>query len=177
MNLQEFLDDQEQTENEAFEVINVETANWALRKIKQYQEKQKENNALAEAEIEKIELWLKTVNEQAQNSIDYFQGLLAEYAVKQRDNDPSFKSQKLPNGAIRFRKQQPKFNYDDEKLLNYLKQSGETDLINVKETPNKAAVKKLFNVNGDKLINVGTGEIVEGVTVEEREDKFEVVTE
>jgi phage host-nuclease inhibitor protein Gam len=177
MNLHEFLDDQEQTENESFKVTNESTANWALRKIKQYQDKQKENNALAESEIAKIEMWLETVNEQAQNNIDYFQGLLAEYALKQRDANPEFKSQKLPNGSIKFGKQQPKYTYDDKALLEYLKKSEETDLIRVKEEPNKSAIKKLFPVQNGKLVNVGTGEVIDGVTVEDREDKFEVITE
>lgn len=175
--LQEFLDSQEQIERESFTVESDEQANWALRKIKQHQEQKKENIALAEVEIEKIEMWLQQENEKAQHSIDYFQSLLAEYALKKREKNPRFKSIKLPNGALRFRKQQPKFKYDDETLVQSLKQVNREDLVRVKEMPDKTGVKKAFVVNGDKLINPETGEVIKGVEVEHREDKFEVVTD
>lgn len=177
MNLHDFLDNQEETEKEAFQVTDDASANWALRKIKQHQEQQKENNALAESEIEKVNAWLSAENGQAQQSIDYFQSLLAVYALKEREKNPKFKSMKLPNGTVRFRKQQPSFKYDDTKLVEYLEKAEETDLIKIKKEPNKAEVKKLFVVLNGKLINPVTGELVEGVTIEEREDKFEVVTE
>lgn len=175
--LNEYLETKEQTEQEAFTVDTDEKANWALRKIKQHQEQQEQNNALATAEVDKIESWNKEENKKAQDSIDYFQGLLAAYALKKREADPKFKTQKLPNGSIKFRKQQPAYHYDDEKLVESLKKSDRSDLIKVKESPDKTAVKKSFVVNEDKLINPETGEVVEGVTVEEREDKFEVKPE
>lgn len=177
MELHEFLDQKEQIEDESFEIKDEQQANWALRKIKQHQEQKEKNTEIAVEEITKIEEWLKTVNDSAQDSIDYFQGLLGKYAMEQRESNPDFKSMKLPNGNIGFRKQQPKWNYDDKKLVEYLKENEETELIRVKEEPNKSAIKKLFIVQDGKVINPGTGEVVEGVEVEERQDKFEVKTD
>ena len=175
--LQDFLDEKEQIAQDRFKVDTDEKANWSLRKIKQFQDEQKENNSLAETEIEKINSWADSENEKAQRSIDYFQGLLAYYALKQREADPKFKKLELPNGKIKFTKQQPKFNYDDDVLINYLKKSERTDLIKVKETPDRATVKKIFTLQGEKLVDAETGEFVEGVTIEHREDKFSVDTE
>ena len=172
--LNEFLDQQEEVTKESFQVTDDSSANWALRKIKHFMDQQKENNALAEAEIEKIEAWATAENGHIQQNIDYFQSLLATYALKKRDEDPKFKSQKLPYGRIKFVKQQPKFNYNDDQLIESLKKAERTDLIKVKETPDKAAVKKLFVVHEDKLINPETGEVVEGVQIEHREDAFKV---
>lgn len=177
MNLHEFLDQEEQVNKETFEIKDDKEANWALRKIKQYKEQQKENIALAESETSKIEAWLQAVNGDAQGSIDYFQGLLAKYAMSKRKVDPEFKSTKLPNGAIRFRRQQPAFKYDTNKVIESLKKLERVDLIRIKEEPDKTAIKKAFIIDDDKLINPETGEIVEGVEVEYREDKFEVVTD
>lgn len=174
MNLHEFLDNQEETQKESFQVTDDQKANWALRKIKQFKEQQQENNLLAESEIEKINAWVESENDKAQQDIDYFQSLLANYAMSLREADPKFKSSKLPNGRIRFKKQLPKFNYDDEALLKSLKESDRTDLIKIKESPDKAAIKKKFVVHGSKLIDPDTGLLVEGVEIEEREDKFEV---
>lgn len=173
--LQDYLEEQEQTESEAFKVDTDEKANWALRKIKQFEEQKQANNKLAVEETEKIEAWNKAENEKAQQSIDYFQGLLARYAMEKRQNDPKFKSQKLPNGSIRFRKQQPKWNYnDDDAVVESLKKAEMGDLIKVKETPKKADIKKMFEVSDGKVINPETGEVIPGIEVEEREEKFEV---
>ncbi|MFD1385682.1 host-nuclease inhibitor Gam family protein [Oceanobacillus oncorhynchi subsp. oncorhynchi] len=172
--LNQYLEEQEQTERETFVVDTDEKANWALRKIKQAQQKQEEANTLATEEQDKIEAWYQSEREKAQRDIDYFQGLLAYYAVKKREEDPKFKSQKLPNGRIKFVKKQPKLNYDDKTVIEYLKNNERTDLIRVKEEPSKADVKKAFVINEDKLIDPETGEVVDGITVEHLEDEFKV---
>lgn len=174
MNLHEFLDNQEQVTNETFKVTDDSSANWALRKIKQLQDQQKETNSLAEAEIEKINTWAESENDKAQRDIDYFQGLLAEYALKKREENPKFKSMKLPNGSIKFRKQQPKFNYDEDLLVRSLKSIQRDDLIKVKEVPDKTNVKKIFKVINNNLVDEETGTIIDGVTIEHREDVFKV---
>lgn len=173
MQLQEYLDQQEQV-NEGFKVEDDQQANWCLRKIKDITQQIQNNSELAQAEIEKIESWEQQEKEKLQQSIDYFQGLLAQYAVKKREEDPKFKSQKLPHGRIKFVKQQPKWNYDDNKLLETLKQNNLTDFIKIKEQPDKAQIKKAFEVAKGKVINPDTGEFVEGITVEEREESFKV---
>lgn len=177
MELNKFLDEQEEVTQAGFVVDTDEKANWALRKIKQFKEQQKENNALADAEIEKINAWAKQENEKAQQSIDYFQGLIAAFALKKRETDPKFKSMKLPNGRIRFKKQQPKWNYDDEKVVKALKDAGLQDFIKVKESPSKTDIKKAFDVQDGKVVVPDTGEILDGVEVIEQEDKFEVLPE
>jgi len=172
--LQEFLDSEHK---EGFRVTEDSSANWALRKIAQHKRKIEENNLLAEEEIHKIETWNKQVNDEAQQSIDYFQSLLAEYAEVIRKENPKFKTLKLPSGRIRYKKQQPKWHYKDDEVVKALKDAGMTDYIKVKETPSKSDIKKAFVVSDGKVINPDTGEIVTGIEVEERAEKFEVVTE
>ncbi|WP_373894421.1 host-nuclease inhibitor Gam family protein [Virgibacillus sp. CBA3643] len=173
--LQEFLDEQEQVESVAFTIKDDSAANWALRKIKQHQQQQEANNKLYTEEVEKLQAWNKQENEKAQQSIDYFQGLLSYYAMKKREDDPKFKSQKLPNGRLQFVKQQPKWEYNDDTVLKSLKAAELGDFIQVKEAPKKADIKKAFEVVGNSVVNPDTGEIIEGITVEEREEKFGVV--
>jgi len=172
--LNDFLDKQEKVEDERFKVDDDQKANWVLRKIKQMQDKIERNNNLADAEIHKIEQWRERENEQANNSIKYFQGLLAEYAVSKREKDPHLKTINLPNGRFGFRKRQPKWKYNDEKVINALKQAGRTDLIRIKEEPNKKKIKKTFDVIDGKAIDKETGEVVEGITIEEQPESFNV---
>ena len=175
--LHEFLDEQEQIKNDSFVVDDENKANWTLRKIKQYKDKIADNNALAQAEIDKIERWNNEVNEQAQSSIDYFTSLLTSYALNKRAEDPKFKSLKLPNGRIGFRKSQPKWVYDNEKVIETLEKANLTDFIRVTKAPSKAEIKKAFEVVGDKVVNPDTGEVIEGIEIEPQDDKFNLVVE
>lgn len=171
--LQYFLDEQENVNDEAFEVKNDDQANWALRKIKESQYDIKNNNQIAQKEIDKIESWLKQVNEQSSNSIDYFQGLLARYAMEIKTNDPSFKSLKLPNGKLGFRKQQPKWSYDENTLVSSLKSLGLDEYIKTEEKPVKKDIKKALQIAGNKAVTED-GQVVEGIEIEEREESFGV---
>lgn len=172
--LQKYLDSEHK---ESFKVTDRSSANWALRKIAQYKKQMEENNLLAEEEIYKIETWNKQMNDEAQQSIDYFQSLLSGYAEEKRKSDPKFKTLKLPSGRIRFKKQQPQYVYDDDIAIESLKKSGHTDFIKVKETVDKASVKKQFTVANGGLFDPDTGEMIDGVSVVEREDKLEVLTD
>src|SRR5690625_439582 len=170
--LQDFLDENEGTSDDGFRVENDQAANWALRKIGQLNDQIDDNNALAQSEIDKIEQWNKEVNSTINNSIDYFQSLLAQYAADKKAEDPKFKSLKLPNGNFGFRKRQPKWNYDNEKVVQALEKAEMNDLIRVKKEPAKADIKKAFAVNDGQVINPQTGEVIEGITIEEQADSF-----
>jgi len=171
--LQEFLDEKEQVNDEAFEVVHDSQANWALRKIKEHQQEIKWNQKMAQYEIEKIEEWEEQVNQPLTRSIDYFQGLLAQYAMAKKEADPKFKSLKLPNGNLQFRKQQPKWSYDDKTLVTSLKQLRLDEYIKVEEKPVKKDIKKVLRVAGNKVVTEN-GEVVEGIEIEERGESFSV---
>lgn len=173
ISLHEFLDEQEQV-NERFTVTNEQEANWVLRKIKSLEAKKADNIALAEAETAKIEAWLEMVNGQLEQDLEYFKGLLSAYATELRSSDPKFKTLKLPNGKISFRKQQPKWNYDDKALIESLKVLERDDLIRIKEEPDKANIKKTFVIQGDQVIDPETGMIISGITIEHREDELKI---
>src|SRR5690625_2507636 len=177
MNLQDFLDEQERVNEKGFIVDNEQKANWALRKIKELQQEIEDNTRLAEKEIDKIERWKTKQNEQLADSVLYFESLLNDYAARKRAEDPNFKSMSLPNGRIGYRKQQPRWNYDDETLLKYLERTELDELIRVSKAPNKAEIRKQFEVVGDKVINTETGEVVEGIDIVHRDEVFNVRVE
>lgn len=162
-------------EKEQFKVTNIDQANWCLRKISVLKKKQIENEQLAKAEIERIEKWLKKENEQLENSIKFFEVLLEEYAKEQREKDAKFKLS-TPYGKLSFRKQQPKWNYDEETLLNFLKSAGRTEFIRIKEEVNKAELKKKLKIAGELVVDEN-GEIIEGITIEEQPDKVVIDVE
>ncbi|MBB6215627.1 phage host-nuclease inhibitor protein Gam [Anaerosolibacter carboniphilus] len=155
-----------------FIINDIEGVNWAFRKIKAYHNQKAEIEALAKAEIERIQTWLVNEAKQIDESIAFFEGKLTEYAVVQREADPKFKCS-TPYGKIGFRKQQPKWEYDEEKAIHSLKEAGLKELIRVKEEPKKDEIKKLFRVVDGKAVDPD-GQIIDGITITDREDKLEI---
>lgn len=165
------------TENTRFLIDNDQSADWALSKIKELENELSKIECFAEKQINNIKHWQAKQSEKHENSISYFQGLITEYAFKQRKENPEFKSTKLPSGRFGFRKSQPRWDYDDDTVVKALESNGLNEFVNVKKAPVKAEIKKVFVVNNGQVVNPETGEVLEGVTVVEREDSFSVKAE
>lgn len=148
-----------------FQITDLNSLNWAFRKLSAIEAKKAEINKLADAEIERIEAYRKREMEATQHSEDFFKSLIAAYAVKEREKDPKFKA-KTPYGSVSFRKRQPKWHYNDEELLNFLEQNELTDLIRVKKEPVKPEIKKRFSINEDGRAFDENGQEVAGINVE-----------
>ena len=71
------------------------------------------------------------------------------------------------------KKQAPEFIRDDEKVIAWLKDNNGGEYVKTKETLDWAALKKSTTVMGENIVNED-GEIIPGVEVVEREDKFTV---
>ncbi|MCX7951038.1 MAG: host-nuclease inhibitor Gam family protein, partial [Clostridiales bacterium] len=162
-------------EKEQFKVKDIDQANWCLRKISALKKQETELTELRNKEIQRIENWHKKEIEKTENSIKFFEGLLEAYARSERETNPKFKLS-TPYGKVAFRKQQPKWNYDDETLLKFLKQAGKTEFIRIKEEVNKTELKKKLKVAGELVVD-DNGEIIEGITVEEQPDKVVIDVE
>lgn len=162
------IEEAEQTiQDNSFHVTDKASAEWALRKIRAYKQQIKENEELYNAEIQRLNEWLESVNKKANDNINYFTALLQEYMIKELEKDPKSRSIKLPSGTVRFRKQQPEWQFEDEKVISWLK-SNKPELIRTIEKYDKNDIKKIVKE---------TGEIIDGIKIENREDKFEVDVE
>ena len=151
-------------EKERFKIETKDQAAWALRKMSRIKAEIEENNKVAQAEIERITAWRDEENKKLQRSISFFEGLLHEFFLSQRESDPKLKTIKLPHGTLKMRKQQPQYEYDEAQLLPWAKKNLPEAVI-VKESVEKNHVKKYIQE---------TGEVVPGVTITERPEKFAV---
>jgi len=59
-------------------------------------------------------------------------------------------------------------------LLKWLDNVGKEEYIKVKRSPLWGELKKICKVAGNKLVDIDTGEVVEGVEVIEREPRFSI---
>ena len=151
-------------ERERFRIETKDQAIWALRKIAQAKADQDENTRAAQAEIDRIAGWRNEENEKLQRSVSFFESLLHEYFMQLREDDPKLKTVKLPHGSLKMRAQQPEFQYDETQLLPWAKENL-PDAVVVKVSVSKTPVKKHIKE---------TGEMVPGVTITERPEKFSV---
>lgn len=161
-------------QEEKFKLKDLGGANWALRKIAAYKKKQTQIKELAAEELYRINCWQDRELDSIYKSIEYFEGLLAEYLIEQRQTDPKFKIS-TPYGKVSTRKQQPKWEYQDEIVLEYLKSIEMKELIRVKEELNKADLKKTVTVEGNKVILQGVE--LPGISILEQPDKVVVSVE
>ena len=163
-------DEPEQEEKQPFEVDDDGKAEWCLKKI-------------AEAEAEKAR-WkehyaaqLDRVSARLDGSIGYFKAKLFEYFnTVPHKTTKTQESYALPGGKLIMKKQQPKFEKDNDVLVAWLESSGMGDLVKVSKTADWAGLKKGVTVHGENLLT-RDGEIVPGVTVIELPDVFEVKAE
>lgn len=172
--------DVQDNENNGFKVDDDSKASWCLRKIKKMKKKQQDNEELAQdiierlrEEIKDVESWLKGENDKIQNNIDFLEGKLREYAFNLREEDPDLKTYSLPYGKLKFRKRRPKWKYDEDKLLDFV-ENNFTEALKIKKKVSKRTLKKKAETAGDKAVLKDTGEIIEGVTIEKRPEKFKV---
>lgn len=172
-----------QEAREGFRVTDKGSADWCLRKIAAYRAEMAENKQLVDAETQRLQHWLKKESEKAEQSIAYFEGLLERWLRDEHEQDERKRSISLPHGRIRLRQQQPQYDYEDEKVLPFLKQAA-PDLVQTVITEKyskshlKAFVKRHCHVSEDGVPVVeGTGEIMPGVRITERPPKFEIEME
>lgn len=166
---------EEEEIQESFKVTDLNSANWCMRKMRANEKKLAEYKELAKAEIERINAWLKKEAEKIDNSNSFFQVKLEEYFLEQRANDPKFKLS-TPYGKMSTRKQHPKWYYDEDKLLSYLKESNKAEFIRTKEEIDKAKLKKSVSVKEGRAVTED-GEIIECITIEEQPDKITIKLE
>ncbi|NUJ19321.1 hypothetical protein FKN04_22575 [Bacillus glycinifermentans] len=169
-------------EPEVFEVHDLETAAEAQRRIAYFKRKQAEIDAVADKQIdrllmemEKIRLWREDANKEYVERVKFYTHRLERYmreeVRKQRESGKKPKKMlRLPYGTIKLIKQQPEYQRDEKELMKYAESKG---FVKIEKDVDWASIKKKCKVFGDKLID-DEGEIIPGVTVVDRDDKFTV---
>lgn len=170
-------------EKPRFEVTDKSSAEWVLRKIAKLHAEQTENTKIANDQIEplaeevqKIRAWEQAENNKIQNNVNFLSSLLEPYHRMILEADPKAKTIKLPHGELKIRKQQPEIIKNDDLLLVWLESSKLEQYIKVEKKPQWGELKKNVEFpEGGGAVYKETGEVILGVTTQDRPDKFEVV--
>lgn len=163
-------------ENDRFAITSDEQANFFLRRLQEVRSEKDKINQTCNNEIERFTTKVNNFRAKEilslENTENYFNGLLEEYAKKQLEGSKK-KSLKLPFGTMSFKKGQRKMVYEDETLMNFIKNNSLNDFIRIKEEINKSELKKAVAISEDGTVTLN-GTIVEGVTTLPGEESFTV---
>jgi hypothetical protein len=155
---------------EEFTVTDDAAAQWCMKKIREAEADRAMWKAHYEAQMQKV-------NESADSAVAYFTARLEEYfASVPHKATKTQESYTLPGGKLILKKQQPKFEVDDDTLVPWLKSNFMAHLVKVKESADWATLKKVVNVSGSG-VTTDEGEVIPGVTVTQRPDVFKVEME
>ena len=157
-------------------VKNNSDADFYLRQINKLKEQKEEINKFVDQELERqMRLYQQYREDRMRpldNQIAFYEEALRTFAMNEYA-ETNKKTIKLPNGTLSIRKQPPKYIYNDEEVLSFLKENNLNDYIRVKEEVNKKDLKKVTQINNNNQMMIN-GKEVPGVVVVPQDDKFEV---
>ena len=136
----------------------------------------------AEAQFQKMEAWYTYKLQQNKELWERTKAWVESSLRPYLDTVPAkiTKTQmtyELPGGKLILKKQEPQYDTQDEQLVPWLKQNGMADMVKVKESSKWAELKKVLKVSPDGTgMMTADGEVVPGITVTARDDKFTITT-
>lgn len=175
----EAVDLQSEEVKQRFKIENLDSLNWAFRKLSALQAQKREIQQLAQAEMDRIHEWEEAELKSIQNSYDFFTSLITEYHSTILAEDPKKKTIATPYGKAKSRlsKETPD-KVNEDLMLEHIKSSGMDEYI--KESVKWGDFKKSLNIaeiDGKKVAVDENGQVVEGVTIKPESVTFSVEVE
>jgi len=161
-------------ESEGFVINNDNLAEWALKKIAEEKAETQRMINVCQTFVNEYQLKSENYAKQYESKTAYLREQLRLYfeSVPHKATKTQ-ETYKLPSGTLKRKFGTPEFIRDESLLVAWLNNNGFEDKVKIKETADWAEFKKLITVNGDKVLT-SDGQIVDGVTAQERPDSFEV---
>ena len=161
--------------NEAFVIDSDEKAEWALRKIREAKEERDRLLSLAELEQARISKEVEGINNRYDADTGWLTAQLKNYfyTVEHKSTKTQEKYQLL-SGSLVLKRGGVKYTRDDTALARWLQANQRDDLLKVTVTPDWAELKKHTAIMDGVVIYEDTGEVIDGVTVENAPDTFTV---
>ena len=156
--------------NPDYQVKNEDDAEWVLTRILDIMQ---EIEKIKQSQAKKAEILLAYYERKIKPlewEIERRKGQLMLFADSHLALSKA-KSFILPSGRVGFRSVGPKIERDEAQLLEFTKQY-DPRFVKVKEELDWAGLKKRLKIDGDKMVNPDTGEVVPGVTVYKQPKKF-----
>ena len=147
--------------NDDFKVDTLEQAQWAMRKYRSLAQRVAANEALADAEHDRITTWKDAANAGLLSRMEWYEEHLKAYALSLRAQGQ--KSVSLPDGEIKTRASAPTFDVDRARFVEWAQEQKREDVLRVAVSPDLSAIKTAFVADGATAVDPTTGEVVPGL--------------
>ena len=149
-------------------------ADWALERIAEERAEAERLKAVCQARIEEFEQRIEAIDKRCENNTGYLIALLSDYfASVPHKATKTQETYALPSGKLVYKRPGKTAVRDDNALLAWAKANA-PEFIQTTEKAQWASLKKELAESGDHYIYKATGEVVEGVHLEETPGKFDV---
>ena len=166
---------EEAQDSGAWRIKDDSAAEWAVKKIAAERAELERIKALADEQNAQILEKVAAAERRYENGTNFFSSFLAQYfeTVPHRKTKTKH-SYRLLSGTLTKKIGGVSLKANDEALLQYLKDSGRTDMIQTVEKAKWGEFKKGLEIVDGTVIDKETGEIVEGVEITVKPDTFVV---
>lgn len=166
-----------EAEREAYAITDLNSLNWAFRKLHAIQKKESEIKSTTQREYDRIQDWELAELKKFEGDKDYFTSLIHTYHQKQLLEDPKAKTLSTPYGKSKSRSSKDKIiKYDEKILLSHVR--GQDEFI--KKTLRWGEFEKslsIVDVDGEKIILDSNGAIVQGASIKPAKTTFSLAVE
>ncbi|EOO73379.1 hypothetical protein CN966_30445 [Bacillus cereus] len=170
------VDELQVAEQPQFEISDLESLNWAFRKLTALKAEEKKVTTLANVERDRITQWEQSELKPIHNSISFFEAHIQRYHAEQLAADPKQKTISTPYGKSKTRKsKEAPEQKDKDQVLQYAIENEMDDCLKteVKWADFKKKIK-IVEISGEKVIVDEDGQIVPGVTVKPESISYSV---
>lgn len=153
--------------DEEFKIETRDQAEYYTRRLVQAQKEDALVEAVAKQRIqeytERVNAWKESKLNENSGNIEHWIALLRPWAEEQLKGGKK-KSVKLIEGTLAFRKAES-YEYDEDKLIAYLKENHKELLVEQKPKINKTVLKKVFDFEKDSIPGVTYTKLPDTFTV------------
>lgn len=155
---------------EGWHVTDIDTAGYASRKLHALHREVADIDAWQRRETERIQQVAAAERDRLQGSIDFFTSALAQYLYGLGLAGRKTKSLDLPGGRIMLRARQPSLEVDQEQLVAWALQNRPQLVVTKHTVPTPALRKSVELVDGGRVLDPETGEVLPFATWTEQGD-------
>lgn len=135
-------------EKEGFQVTDLQSADWTVRKAKEAETRIIQRETLAAAYKQRIDEWLAEANKADKDTVDYMAALLKPFVEAELKGQKT-RTLKLPSGDAQIRKMPDRIEIGDEVELVAFLEAAAPDAVRIRKEVDKTALKKLVLEDGN----------------------------
>lgn len=175
--INEYLEEVE--EKERWEIKSDEEAEWWIERKSEELAEVRRYKMSIENKINLLKEKLDKAKNEEKNMLAnrdfYLQQYFENIDDKQKKKTKTQEKYRLPSLDLVKKYPGPNYKRDDKKLAEWLEENKMNELVEIKKKAKWGELKKLTQVVGDQVVYIETGEVIEGVEVEEIPAEFKVV--